>query len=280
MYFLVRTVLLSFILVYSQCESAPVSTGATQPLTNTGLTITYIANEGVLISSGSHQVLIDGLHRLYEPEYAYPPQPLLSALESARSPYNEIDLILVSHLHLDHFHPESVGLHLKSNPKATLVSSEQIVTKVKEQFAGFGEIAHRVKQVTPQWKTRSEFNQDGIRVQLLGLRHSGSNFTWIQNLGHLIEMDGKKLLHIGDADMTVENFASFRLPEEGIDIAFIPYWYLQSNNGRTLVRDHIRPKQVIAVHVGPDGGERVAAQIKKTNPEVTVFTKILETKSY
>ena len=78
------------------------------------LIVTYIANEGVLISAGDKQVLIDGLHREYKPAYLFPPAELLSALEQARAPYNKINVVLVSHLHLDHFHPESVGLHLKN----------------------------------------------------------------------------------------------------------------------------------------------------------------------
>lgn len=280
MHSLARTFSLALILLFSQCESAPVSTGANQPVTNSGLSVTYIANEGVLISAGGRQVLIDGLHRFYDVAYASPPTPLLTALESAQSPYNKISLVLVSHLHGDHFHPESVGLHLKNNPAAVLVSSEQIVSRVKEQFAGFSEIEKRVTQLTPAWKTKSEFKAEGIRLQVLGLRHSGANFIGIQNLGHLIEIDGKKLLHIGDADMTAENFASFRLQEEGIDVAFIPFWYLQSNSGRTLIRDHIRPKQIIAVHVTPADAESIATQIKQTNPEATVFTRILETKNF
>ena len=108
------------------------------------LTVTYIANEGVLISAGDKQVLIDGLHREYKPAYLFPPPELLSALEQARDPYNKINVVLVSHLHLDHFHPESVGLHLKNNKSAQLVSSEQIVNGMKEKFAGFAEIESRV----------------------------------------------------------------------------------------------------------------------------------------
>ncbi len=117
-------------------------------------------------------------------------------------------------------------------------------------------------------------------MEVLGLRHGGSNFSWIQNLGHVIEIDGKKLLHIGDADMTVENFSSFRLYEKGIDIAFIPFWYLLSENGRKLVREQFAPRHIIAVHVSPNDAKEVAEQIKKTNPEATVFTKILESKSF
>lgn len=61
--------------------------------------ITYIANEGVLISSGDKQVLIDGLHREYGPEYAFLPPAEREKIETAKAPFNEIDLILVSHRH-------------------------------------------------------------------------------------------------------------------------------------------------------------------------------------
>jgi L-ascorbate metabolism protein UlaG (beta-lactamase superfamily) len=244
------------------------------------LTVTYIANEGVLISAGGKQVLIDGLHREYKPAYLFPPPELLSALEQARDPYHKINVVLVSHLHLDHFHPESVGLHLKHNKSAQLVSSEQIISGMKEKFAGFAEIESRVRQVTPAWKSQIPVALDGIKIKILGLRHSGSNFTWIQNLGHVIEIGGKKLLHIGDADMTAENFSSFRLHEENIDIAFIPYWFLLSSEGRSFVVDQFRPKQIIAVHVPPAEAETAIREITKAIPGTIVFTKVLESRRF
>jgi len=276
---LVVSTLLSWLLLPNSRENAASQKPLQLPSGNS-LTVTYIANEGVLISAGDKQVLIDGLHREYKPAYLFPPPELLSALEQARDPYNKINVVLVSHLHLDHFHPESVGLHLKNNKSAQLVSSEQIVNGVKEKFAGFGEIASRVRQVTPAWKSQTPVALDGIKIKILGLRHSGSNFTWIQNLGHVIEIGGKKLLHIGDADMTAENFSSFRLHEENIDIAFIPYWFLLSANGRSLVLDQFRPKQIIAVHVPPAEAETATREITKAIPGTIVFTKVLESRKF
>ena len=276
---LVVSTLLSWLLLPNSRENAASQKPLQLPSGNS-LTVTYIANEGVLISAGDKQVLIDGLHREYKPAYLFPPPELLSALEQARDPYNKINVVLVSHLHLDHFHPESVGLHLKNNKSAQLVSSEQIVNGVKEKFAGFGEIASRVRQVTPEWKSQTPVALDGIKIKILGLRHSGSNFTWIQNLGHVIEIGGKKLLHIGDADMTAENFSSFRLHEENIDIAFIPYWFLLSANGRSLVLDQFRPKQIIAVHVPPAEAETATREITKAIPGTIVFTKVLESRKF
>jgi L-ascorbate metabolism protein UlaG (beta-lactamase superfamily) len=274
--------LLFILLLLSLCNSQPPApiTSQTKISKNLNLTITYIGNEGALISSGDKQVLIDGLHREYKPAYDFPPPALLASLESAKPPYNEVDLVLVSHMHLDHFHPESVGRHLFNNPKAVLVSSQQVVDSVAKEFDGFKEIEARVKRATPEWKNSITFNESGIKLRVLGLRHSGERFVGIQNLGHLIEINGVKLLHIGDADISIENFSSFRLDQEGIDIAFIPFWYLSSDSGRSLVRDHIKPKQVIAVHVSPADASDVTEQIKKLFPDAITFTRILESQRF
>jgi hypothetical protein len=80
--------------------------------------------------------------------------------------------------------------------------------------------------------------------------------------------------------MTEENFANFRLHEEGIDVAFIPFWFLLSENGRSLVRQHLNPKQVIAVHVPPAESQALSADIQKKYPGAIVFAKILESRSF
>jgi L-ascorbate metabolism protein UlaG (beta-lactamase superfamily) len=242
--------------------------------------ITYIANEGVLISSGGKQVLIDGLHREYQPAYAFLPPAEREEIETAKAPFNEIDLILVSHRHLDHFHPESIGLHLQHNPGAVLVSSQQVVDEVEKTFKDFQAIRSRVTAATPPWKERVAMRVAGIDFEILGLRHGTGRHATIQNLGHIIKLGGKKLLHVGDADTSVENFEKFNLDEEGIDIAFLPDWFLLYSEGQTLVREHIKPKQIIAVHVSPSNSEKAAAQIRQAFPGAIAFTTMLEKKQY
>ena len=201
-------------------------------------------------------------------------------LENAQKPYDKINLLLVSHIHLDHFHPISVGLHLQNNPNAIFASSEQVVEEVAKNFTDYEKIKKQIKPVTHEWKKSFELNHDGIKVKFLSLRHGSERFRSIQNMGHLIEVGGKKFLHIGDADMTAENFASFNLAKENIDIAFIPYWFLLSENGRNLVKEQFNPKKIIAVHISPDEAEKISEDFKKTNPGVITFTKILEEFSF
>jgi L-ascorbate metabolism protein UlaG (beta-lactamase superfamily) len=245
-----------------------------------GLEITYIANEGVLISSGDKQVLIDGLHREYQRAYAFLPPPQRDKIENAQSPFDQIDLVLVSHRHLDHFHPESVGLHLQHNPNAVLVSSQQVVDEVANNFKDFQTIKARVTATTPAWKERRAMKVADIDLEVLGIRHGTGRHASIQNLGHLIKLGGKKLLHVGDADTAIENFQDLNLDDEGIDIAFIPYWFLVDEEGRKVLREHIKPKQIIAVHISPSEADQISAQIKKDFPGAVAFTTLLQKVSF
>ena len=95
------------------------------------LEVTCIANEGVLIAAGGTQVLIDGLHRPYRSSYPVLPEPYREQIETAQAPFHESDLFLVSHMHLDHFHPESVARHLRHNAGARFVSSKQVVGEIE-----------------------------------------------------------------------------------------------------------------------------------------------------
>lgn len=282
---ILSTLLVSFMCLFSQACSG--TTGAPQHKEpgkgiagENEVIVTYIANEGVLVSSGGHQVLIDGLHRRYSPAYAFPPDGLREKLENARRPYDDIDLVLVSHFHGDHFHAESVGMHLLNNPKAKLASSPQVVNSVLGSYSEAEKIKTRAIVVKHEWKRSEDIEINGVKVRFLGLRHGSERFKAMENLGHLIEVGGKKFLHIGDADMTAENFAVHRLAEENIDVAFIPFWFLQSAKGRGLVEKLFSPKNIIAVHISPSDASKVKADLESRYKDITVFTEILQSKTF
>ena len=278
-----RAVLVALLLfVTLACGQAP-STTLQGPLTLPDAktpSITYVGNEGVFISDGTKAVLVDGLHREYGPEYLFPPPELLSAMEQAKPPFDQVRVLLVSHVHGDHFHPGSVGLHLRSNPKATLVSDAQKAADIARNYSAHESVRTQVHEATPEWKQTAVYEKDGIRVRLLGMKHGSDRFWWLKNLGHIIEIGGKKFFHFGDADMTDENFSSFNLPAEKIDVAFVPYWFLLSEEGRRIVRERIAPKTVIAVHISPRTADSDAARVKQLYPGADAFTRLLEIRPF
>jgi L-ascorbate metabolism protein UlaG (beta-lactamase superfamily) len=256
-----------------QASAAPRPPGAT-------LEVTYIANEGVLIAAGRTRVLIDGLHRQYRPSYPFLPEPHRERIETAQPPFDDIDVVLVSHVHLDHFHPESVMRHLRHNPGATLVSSEQVVGELRA-LPDFAAVGSRVRMVTPPLKERTAATVGDLSVELLGVGHGTERHASVQNLGHIVRLAGKTLLHIGDASTEDASiFEAFHLDEAGIDVAFLPVWFLTSEEGAAIVRQHIKPKQIVAVHMPAGSPQRAASQIKERFPDAAAFTALLEKRFY
>ena len=238
--------------------------------------IRYIANEGVLISSHNKRVLIDGLHRKYRDAYAFLPDAEREKVESATPPFEKIDLILVSHMHGDHFHPEAVGRYLTANQSTLLATSQQVVDLVAKGFPGYRAIKQRITPVTYQLKSRQPMNLAGIDVEFLGVGHGSGRHATIQNLGHVISLGGKKFLHVGDSEISPEIFDAFDLEQQSIDIALLPYWFLTNKEGQELVERYIKPKQIFALHVGPGEIETIRRQVNERFSDAIVFTTMLE----
>lgn len=260
--------------------AVPTPVSSTPASSKTGLTIQYIANMGVLISAAGKNVLIDVIHREYKPSYLFPPPDLLKALEAAAPPYNAVDLILVTHNHLDHFHSESIALHMQNDPKATLVSPEQIVAEIAKNAAGFDAIKSRVKEVTPAWNQKAVMDTVGIKLTVLGLRHVNLRHREVQNLGYIVEIAGRKVLHVGDAELSDENFASFLLKAENIDVAVLPAWFLDTSAGCDQVKKLIGAKHLIATHIPPDHANDYKKNVTTNCAGADAFINLLEERNY
>jgi L-ascorbate metabolism protein UlaG (beta-lactamase superfamily) len=245
------------------------------PVAPTSLRATYLANEGVLLEAGDLRVVIDGLHRHYKDLYATLPDPAREALESAAPPWDGIDLVLVSHRHRDHFHPEAVARHLRSAPGAHLVAPAQAVDELAADSAADQRIRARIEP----WRWRVGRTQTirvaGIDVTLLGLSHGGVHAA-VQNVGYLFTLGGVTVLHVGDAELTADNFAPFDLPARGIDLALLPWWYVADEQSRALVRAHIAPARIVALHIGPGEAAEVVARLRGSAPDVIPFVRMLE----
>jgi L-ascorbate metabolism protein UlaG (beta-lactamase superfamily) len=183
-------------------------------------------------------------------------------------------------MHLDHFHPESIVRHLQHNTAATVVSSQQVVGEM-EKTGDFASVRSRVTTVTPPLKGRVSTIAGGIKVDLLGIGHGAGRHATIQNLGHLVALGRKTLLHIGDASTEDASlFDALNLDAANIDVAFLPIWFLTSDEGAAIVRQHIKPQHIVAVHMPAEGAQAAAEEMRKRFPDAVAFTRLLEKKFY
>lgn len=233
-----------------------------------GVRITYVANEGVLLDAGATRVIIDGLHREYK-EYAALPPPQRDALETGAPPWDGIDVVLVSHRHGDHFHADSVARFLAHAPDAVLATSEEVVALLPAEVRAR---AHAIPWQVGRSETRTLAR---VKVTFLGLSH-GDRPPAVQNLGHVVDIGGVTVLHVGDATATAENFAPFALPARKIDVALLPWWYLVDDESLAVVRAHIAPKRIVAIHIAPEEEAKVLPLLRARVPDAVPFVRMLE----
>jgi L-ascorbate metabolism protein UlaG (beta-lactamase superfamily) len=235
---------------------ATVASPSATPPPQVEVTITYVGNDGFLVATGGRKILVDALHR-----YGLSASSL-ELLESARPPFDGIDLILTTHSDYDHFDPLVVGTHLENDPQAVFVSTADVVGRVRAQFAGFDGIRGRVQAVQLERGESAQATISGIDLQAINLPHGPSGPP---NLGFLIEVGGVTLLHTGDLvaeDVTTSYLQDYGLPEARIDVAFIPWFYLAEEAYRGLLQEGIGAGQIVAMHLDlatPDRLDRIRA---------------------
>ena len=242
-----------------------------------GLSITYLANEGVMLSSGTRKVLIDALFQKYGTDFALPADSTRAAMEQARPPFDSVDLVLVTHRHGDHFHPASVAAHMRSNPRAVLLTSRQVIDSLRGRPEGASLPAARTQSHTIAPGTRRRVLVNGIAVELLAIPHVGRRHRRVQHLGYIVELGGQRVLHVGDAEVSEAAFAPLRLDTARIDVALLPHWEVIGREGRRVIDRWIRPRQVVAFHVGEGQERTVARAVRSVFPAAVTLVRPLQT---
>ena len=244
------------------------------------ISVTYVANEGFLISAGETKVLVDALYREGVPGYEVIPEERRELLETAAPPFDGVDLILATHFHPDHFDAHAVGRHLTSNPAARFVTTEQTRNQMRDLFPEFEVVGDRVIGITPAEGTIREVagihEATGVGLRVANLHHGRDRP--IENIGFLIDIGGMRLLHVGDTEALAPDYARYDLVSEKIDVAFLPFYQLVFDTWRASVPPAIDADRIVIMHVpeaGVDeeyianlgGREKMLADIQDEFPE-------------
>ncbi|HMY72934.1 MAG TPA: MBL fold metallo-hydrolase, partial [Blastocatellia bacterium] len=204
---------------------------------------------GFMIAGGGKKVLIDALFGEGLKGYAVISTAQRALLEGARAPFADVDVVCATHFHGDHFNAEPVLAHLTNNPQAFFFSTPQAADKLRAT-GKFDAVKTRVVAALPKEGERIHTEHRGIGVQLLNIHHGRTRP--IENLGFIIELAGKRILHIGDSEAEPAVFQKYEVLKDHIDVAFLPYWYFLDDNFKRAVREQIQPRHIVVMHVPPD----------------------------
>jgi len=189
--------------------------------------VTYLANEGVMLTSARGRVLIDALFGDGLPEYAVVPRPSRDSLERAGAGYGGPALLLFTHDHRDHYDSAAVARYLASNP---------------------GAVAIGPPGTAPHGQTRAT-DLGWVQARPVPVPH-GPTIHPVGHTGWLVILDGLTAVHLGDTSGDPGSWPDLDLPEAGVDVALVPYWLaLDEDRFRSLL-EVVRARTVVLLHVG------------------------------
>lgn len=256
--------------------------------------IQYIANEGFLIKARNKKILIDALFGGFESDWCVTPsEKIIEKMATSAEPFDQIDVILISHAHVDHFNKEIVLRHLDRNEAGMLICPAQVRLEL-EKDPRYEKIRARVMEITPENETGSQsIDIKGMKIKVWRLTHSAyyiedkktgqkyNKHERVQNLGFTIEIDHKRIFHGGDwAD---DGIGEKRNPlrQEKMDVAFLSigaYLELFGPDSRNTGGSK-KPENVILMHIPPDiHMDELTEEEKRSTLSATVFTTPMEIK--
>jgi L-ascorbate metabolism protein UlaG (beta-lactamase superfamily) len=251
----------------ARAEGAPVGSS---------VRITYVANEGFLVSAGDTAVLVDGLFGGRPLDFAdVPAEETLEKLRTGAAPFDTVRVALVTHRHVDHFDPGVATAFLRSRPEADLVGPPQVVERL-EATPGYEAVASRVHTVPAAPGSDTSLTFADVKVRALGLPHGPymvedestgemvDRHRHTENLGYVVSVSGFTFLHNGDANLLVaEEYCRFDLDPPGLDVAFLGgLLWPPVEAGLETVQRCLAPRHVVLMHLRPDQKTAVGKRIE------------------
>ncbi len=252
------------------------------------LSITYVGNEGFLLESGGRKVLIDALVGDYHSQYVELNDSIRLPMEKGEVPFDQVDLVLATHYHADHFGVESIHRFLEKNWAARFVGPEQAVEGLRALKGVDSQVALRIQGITPEEGGR--IGLQALKVEIFNFHHGRYRDPLVENNAYIIHLGNWTILHVGDTEITEREIAVHQLEKESIDLVMAPSWFLSPREDspfeewwNTLQRI-VAPKFVTLMHLPPawssaskSKGIRNWLGDQKTRPsELLLFQEALE----
>jgi L-ascorbate metabolism protein UlaG (beta-lactamase superfamily) len=272
-----------------------VTAGLVLFLVNTGLaqkkaSVTYVGNEGFLITTGHGKILTDALFGGIKGNWCeQPSDSVLNLQVNGQPPFDNIDAVLVSHCHADHFNEKVVSEFMVKNPAASLVCPDQVHELLKNNTS-YPLFSARVIVLHFSHQHDTSFAVGEIRIRAIRMNH-GSYFEKdtltgelqdlhrdVVNACYLVTSAHCTFFHSGDA--SVKSFGSaagYGLGSEKVDFAFFDRVFMQPD-GMKRIEEVMNPDKLIFMHIEPSR-VNYYRNIVSGFPALVIFSKPMETVS-
>jgi L-ascorbate metabolism protein UlaG (beta-lactamase superfamily) len=252
------------------------------------LQIINVANEGFLLSTSTHKVLIDALFTNGYGAFSVPPKDFTDKIMKSEAPFDSVHLYLLTHYHADHCDPVLINQYLSKHPDIPFVASKPSIVFIDGTCFGFIAKKKQFRVMTPEMNQSITKTLNNIPVKVFGLKHLSFYKDSIDleetmfHVSYLLDMDGIKIFHSGDIEKNAfeDYLAKNKSWTDTIDVAFLYYKLFVSNESDLdYMVQTLHPKIIVAMHVPPKHNEEVWAKIEKLKsrfPNILYFKNSMD----
>lgn len=212
--------------------------------------MTLLANTGIIIERDEVKLLIDGLHKNISTTFSGISAEVFADLcEAKKNIYKNINYLIFTHLHEDHFSAEYTEKYLKSNKIDGFFAPELL----KDKYSSLNKVIEE-NSAEKYFFNLSLGEQRKIKLttdlslQIFSAVHAGKQYKDVENYCYLIDFAGRKLFIISDSDYDSKYFSKM-LENEDIEAVFINPLFLNNKRGREVITKSIKPKKLIVYHI-------------------------------
>lgn len=237
------------------------------------LEVTYIGNEGFLVVLGGTKVLIDALPN--SKYYVNPSDSMVSMIMNGIPPFDNIDYVLVSHDHADHFNAEMMSRFLLNHPAAQFIGSSEASSKL----TGENIASRRQSGISLGMGQHRTIRGDKAEIVALRLEHGGG--ANVSNLAYVVRSNAYTFIHLGDARLASneEYLRTIDWNSYSVDLLFMEY-FDRSSETRDIIANMMKPKHVVLMHIPAGEEDTVRDDQEKIHPRTIVFGRENETRRF
>lgn len=268
----------------------PVSQPVTAQLPQSA-SVTYIANEGFLVETVKHKVLVDALFGNFNGDWCdQPGDSVLRGMINGMPPFDHIDAILVTHKHIDHFDAGLVSEFMQKHTETVLICPGQVADMLSphQDYNIFSERVYSLRSEIP-FDTLLTVN--GITIRSCRINHGAYMVTDektgqtenihknVENYGFQVSFDGFTFLHTGDGSAgDIQLFTNYCLGGQHCDLAFFDRTFMRPE-GMKIINEVLKPDNLVFMHLEPGRKEYYQSVIKDI-PGICVFKVKMENRSF
>ena len=251
-----------------------------------GLKITCLANCGFLYEGDKSKVLIDPFGTEYGNFFYLPSDETKKGIIKGDIPFDNINLLLITHIHGDHFNAKLTESFLLNNKRAKMICPSQVYKQMKDSCKNFARIMSQIVSPNLSINESKAMKINGISVRAIRMQHGTnrslegvnysdySDYEKTENFGYVIHFNKQTIFHQGDGCLKI-NEKALKNIDCSINIAHLSFFDWDSTSLNILKKD-LKVEKVIFMHGTKPAKELESEQFKNIAAQLLFFKRELE----